>query len=66
MDNWQREVISQKSQEIRAKMIGGSVYGVPITDVGDIDLVIVATYHMGRSEETAFYSKEMSEFKHIY
>lgn len=50
MYDWQETEISRKAKEIRANMIGGAIYGVPITSE-DIDAMIVAAYHMGRSDE---------------
>jgi len=50
MDEWQVSIISRKAKEIRDKMIGGAIYGIPVIG-DDIEVMIVAAYHLGRAEE---------------
>ena len=50
MDEWQTTQISRKAKEIRSEIIGGAIYGVPVTG-DDLDVMLVAAYHYGRSRE---------------
>lgn len=43
------EQMKQKAVDIRAKITGGLVYGVPV-NMDDIDTVLVAAYLLGYSE----------------
>ena len=58
MDEWQKSILSQKVQEIRSEILGGAIYGIPVTG-DDIDVMILAAYHLGRAEEMRESSPKM-------
>jgi hypothetical protein len=41
--------IKKEAKELKLKLIGNSIYGIPITD--DPDMLLVAAYHLGRLKE---------------
>lgn len=58
IEEWQKEIIEKKVAEIKNKMIGGAIYGIPILEDSDPDLMILAAYYVGRVEEALLYSAE--------